>query len=72
MVFLPLLLLGILNGHIYHVLSQSSRKSNRTSIKCRHKRDQRIATILITIVIIFGCCNIPRVSINLFEVTIFL
>ena len=69
MVLLPLLLLGLLNGHIYHVLSQSSRRS---SIKGRDKRDQRIATILVTIVIIFGCCNIPRVTINLFEVRLLL
>ena len=69
MVFFPLVLLGLLNGHIYHVLAQSSK---RTSVKCRHRRDQRIASILATIVIIFGCCNIPRVSINLFEVRIFL
>ena len=69
MVLFPLLLLGLLNGHIYHVLSQSSRRS---SIKGRDKRDQRIATILVTIVIIFGCCNIPRVTINLFEVRLLL
>ena len=76
MIFLPLLLLSILNCQIYHVLAKSSRKSISTkssrktiSIKSnRFKRDQSIATILITIVVIFGCCNIPRVSINLFEV----
>ena len=85
MIFLPLLLLSILNCQIYHVLAKSSRrsismKSSRRSINMessrktisnksnRFKRDQSIATILITIVVIFGCCNIPRVSINLFEV----
>ena len=85
MIFLPLLLLSILNGHIYHVLAKSSRrsismKSGRRSINTessrktisnksnRFKRDQSIATILITIVVIFGCCNIPRVTINLCEV----
>ena len=65
MVFSPLILLSVLNGHIYHVLAKSSRRS---SIKSRPKRDQKIAAILMSIVIIFGCCNIPRVSINLFEV----
>ena len=73
MVFFPLLLLGLFNGHIYHTLAQSSRRSsrsNRSSIRCRHQRDQSIAAILVTIVIIFACCNIPRVTINLFEVRI--
>ena len=68
MVFLPLFLLSILNGKLYHVLAQSSKRNIGQSTKSRHKRDQGIASILITIVIVFGCCNIPRVSLNLFEV----
>ena len=68
MVFIPLFLLSILNGHLYHVLAQSTKRSIKQSTKSRLKRDQGIATILITIVIVFGCCNIPRVSLNLFEV----
>ena len=68
MVFLPLLLLSILNGHIYRVLSQSTKRSSLSSKTGRSKRDQSIATILISIVFLFGICNIPRVSLNLFEV----
>ena len=66
MVFIPLILLSVLNGHIYKIISVSSQNQRSTSL--RQKRDHRIATILLTIVIVFGCCNIPRVSINLFEV----
>ena len=68
MVFLPLFLLSIFNGYLYHVLAKSSRKNRRQSIRSRPKRDQGIATILITIVIVFGFCNVPRVFLNLFEV----
>ena len=66
MVFIPFLLLSILNGQIYRAIARSSQNQCFTS--SRQKRDHRIATILLTIVIVFGCCNIPRVSINLFEV----
>ena len=69
MVFIPLLILSIFNGRIYHVLTHSSRRSlSLRSRQSRPKRDQGVATILITIVIVFACCNIPRVSINVFEV----
>ena len=66
MVFIPLLLLTILNGYIYHVLAKSSRRSIRQ--KSRPSRDKEIATVLVTIVIVFASCNIPRVFINIFEV----
>ena len=65
MVLLPFLLLCILNSRLYHFISKNTIKV--TTI--REKRDQRIATILIVIVGVFGCCNIPRVVINLYEVT---
>ena len=61
MVFLPLFLLIVLNGHIYCVLVKSSRRRSRQSIikrKPNSKRDHRIATILMMIVIVFGCCNV--------------
>ena len=64
MVLLPFLLLCILNSRLYHFISKNTIKV--TTI--RQKRDQRIATILIVIVGVFGCCNIPRVVINLYEV----
>ena len=72
MVFLPLLILSVINSRIYYVLAHSSKRSLRQSMRIsqsRPKRDQDVATILITIVIVFACCNIPRVSINLYEVS---
>ena len=71
MVFLPLFLLIVLNGHIYRVLVKSSRRKRKQSIikkRTNSKRDRRITTILMMIVIVFGCCNVPRVFINTFEV----
>ena len=40
MVFLPLFLLSVLNGHIYNVLAKSTKRCSRSSIKSRPKRDQ--------------------------------
>ena len=68
MVLLPLVLLSGLNSHIYRVLAHSSKRISTRSDESRARRDNKIAAILITIVIIFICCNIPRVSINMFEV----
>ena len=63
MVLLPFLLLCFLNSGLYHFISK--RVNVATT---RQKRDQGIATILIIIVAVFGCCNIPRVVTNLYEV----
>ena len=68
MVLLPLILLSGINSHIYRVLAHSSKRISTRSDESRARRDNKIAAILITIVIIFICCNIPRVSINMFEV----
>ena len=66
MVLLPFLLLSILNSRIYYFISKN--KATTTSI--RQRRDHRIALMLIIIVSVFGCCNIPRVAINLYEVSL--
>jgi len=64
MVFLPFVLLTILNGYLYKVII--SKRFLRSS--SRQSRDQNIAMILVTIVIIFFVCSIPRVVINTYEV----
>ena len=67
MLLIPFLLLCVFNGRLYHFISKNS--INITSM--RQRRDHRIAIILIIIVTVFGCCNIPRVIINLYEVLVY-
>ena len=66
MVFIPLLILSAVNCHIYRFITMSARSISNTS--SRQKRDQRIAKILIVIVLVFTCCNVPRAVINMYEV----
>ena len=68
MVFIPLLILSSVNCHIYRFITASASSITKTS--SREKRDQRIAGILIIIVMVFTCCNVPRAVINLYEVSI--
>lgn len=64
MVLVPFVLLVILNGYLYRVII--SKRIIRSS--ARQTRDQKIAKILITIVLIFFVCSLPRVVINTYEV----
>ena len=68
MVFIPLLVLSAVNCHIYRFITVSARSITNTS--SRQKRDQRIARILIVIVLVFTSCNVPRAVINLYEVRV--
>ena len=65
MVFIPLVILSAVNCHIYRFITISASSITTSS---RQKRDQRIARILIVIVMVFTCCNVPRAVINLYEV----
>ena len=67
MVFIPLVILSVVNCHLYRFITISGKSINKTS--SRQKRDQRIARILIIIVMVFTCCNVPRAIINLYEVS---
>ena len=68
MVLVPLLTLSTLNWHIHRFITVFSRSIVNTS--SRQKRDQRIAAILIIIILVFTCCHVPRVVINVYEVRI--
>ena len=67
MKFIPLLVLSAVN--IYRFITVSARSITKTS--SRQKRDQRIARILIVIVLVFTCCNVPRAFIDLYEVNLY-
>ena len=64
MVLIPFVLLISLNSFLYKIIIR--KRILRSS--SRQTRDQRIAMILITIVLIFMVCSIPRVVINGYEV----
>ena len=66
MILIPLGILITLNWLIYKFIRQCTSNLVRTS--SRQRRDQKVAFILTTIVIIFFCCNTPRTVINIYEV----
>ena len=68
MAFLPFLILTITNTLLYKTISSISNLNKKTT--SRQKRDQSIAMILVGIVIVFGFCNIFRMIINLYEVSL--
>ena len=66
MVFIPLVILSLVNCHLYRFITLSARSITKTS--SRQNREQGIARILLIIVLIFTCCNVPRAVINIYEV----
>ena len=68
MAFLPFLILTVTNTLIYRTITSVSNLNKKTT--SRQKRDQSIAMILVGIVIVFGFCNMFRIIINLYEVSL--
>ena len=68
MAFLPFIILVITNSLIYRTITSISNLNKKST--SRQKRDQSIAMILVGIVIVFGFCNIFRMVINLYEVSL--
>ena len=66
MAFIPFLLLIIFNSLTFKIIRQSSLTSGRRS--SRQRRDLRIASMFISIVIIFFICNMPRMFLNTLDV----
>ena len=67
MALIPFLLLAILNYMLFRTIQLSGKKNKKTTT--RQKRDQKIAAILILIVLVFGCCNFVRIITNMYEVS---
>ena len=66
MALIPFLLLALLNYMLFRTIQDSGKKNRKTTT--RQKRDQKIATILILVVLVFGCCNFVRIITNMYEV----
>ena len=66
MALIPFLLLAVLNYLLFRTIQDSGKKNRKTTT--RQKRDQKIAAILIFVVLVFGCCNFVRIITNMYEV----
>jgi len=66
MALIPFVILAVLNFKLYRKIKDSGDRSQKTSV--RQKRDQKIASLLILIVTVFGCCNLVRILISIYEV----
>ena len=56
---------------IIFMFQASSRKNSQSGKNLLHqKRDQKIASLLILVVLVFGSCNIVRVFTNFYEVIV--
>jgi hypothetical protein len=64
----PFLLLAVLNYLLFRTIQDSGKKNRKTTT--RQKRDQKIAAILIFVVLVFGCCNFVRIITNMYEVRV--
>ena len=68
MAFIPFLLLIIFNSLTFRIIRNSSLTNDRTSN--RQRRDLRIAKMFILIIIVFFICNMPRMILNAFDVSL--
>ena len=66
MMLVPLVLISIMNLLLYLTIRRSS---NRIRVTSRQRRDQKVAMLLITVVVVFIGCNMIRICINTYEVT---
>ena len=67
MALIPFILLSVFNYLLFRTIQESGKKNRKTTT--RQKRDQKIAAILILVVLVFGCCNFVRIITNLYEVS---
>jgi len=65
MMLVPLVLISIMNLLLYLTIRKSSTRIRVTS---RQRRDQKVAMLLITVVVVFIGCNMIRICINTYEV----
>jgi len=65
MSLLPMSSLIVLNTLVYKMIKRSNRIHN--SISRRHRRDDTMAAMLFTLVVIFILCHAPRLILNIFE-----
>ncbi|XP_023336275.1 FMRFamide receptor [Eurytemora carolleeae] len=63
---LPFIILAVTNFLLYKTVTSSSTLASRAT--ARQKRDQSIAKMLVFIVVVFVCCNVVRMVLNLYEV----
>jgi len=68
MALVPFSLLVGLNFKLYRTVQESGKIRNDQKKRSREKREQKIASLLILLVIVFGCCNVVKIIINLYEV----
>ena len=66
MLLIPFLLISITNLMLWRTVRSSSNRNSR--ITSRQRRDQKIAMLLITVVVFFIGCNMIRICVNLYEV----
>ena len=66
MMLLPFLLITVLNTRMYRMIREVSRRNCRMTK--RQRRDRKVAMLLMTVVIVFFCCNSIRIGLNTYEV----
>ena len=81
MLLLPFCLLAILNYKLYAVIRVTNKQSKQDILSsfqetgrrnqktvARHQRERQVASLLLLLVSVFGCCNGARVVTNIYEV----
>lgn len=66
MALIPFALLAIINFKLFRTIKASTLRCPKTNR--RQKRNQKIASLLILLVAVFGCCNMVRIITNFYEV----